>query len=109
MWLIDVWFQIDVHCVSVRAVNKRTKIALMASSIVFCVSLSLHIAGRTTISRGLEFLTSYLFGWYLLYNKLSKFVSDYLPFYLYLAMGISAGIIIGIFLNAIIATFFTKK
>ena len=40
---VDVWFQIDVHCVSVRAVNKRTKIALMASSIVFFVGLTLLI------------------------------------------------------------------
>ena len=72
----------------------------MASSIVFCVSLSLMAAGRHRITLGLGVkLGDWGYVW----------LNDSLPFYLYLAMAISTGTIIGIFLNAIIGAFPTKK
>jgi len=43
MRAVDVWFQIDVHCVSVRAVKWYTKAAIMLSSMVFCAVLILLI------------------------------------------------------------------
>lgn len=43
MRAVDVWFQIDVHRVSVRRMKWYTKAAIMLSSMVFCAVLILLI------------------------------------------------------------------
>ena len=56
---VDVGFQVNVHCVSVRAVKWYTKAVLMLSSIVFCSGLLILIVLFLDGIKGVDFNPSY--------------------------------------------------